>query len=179
VTLSRPVTRAVTVHYATANGTARSGSDYRAKTGTVTIPANTTGGTVNVTVVSDKVREYQEQMTVGLSSPDNATLADGTATGTVVNDDTRVGLVLTKAIQHRVRAGVSTSPIASGAPVSIYRVTKSGPVRVLLSHLGSHGRISRALTKHYSPGATVRFYAAVRTANGLYKSSIKSVTVRR
>jgi Calx-beta domain len=42
VTPSVPSSQAVTVQYATANGTATAGTDYVAKTGTLSFPLNTT-----------------------------------------------------------------------------------------------------------------------------------------
>ncbi len=49
----------MTVRYATSYGTATPGSDFRATTGTVTIPAGGTTGVASVPVVSDMVREAQ------------------------------------------------------------------------------------------------------------------------
>jgi hypothetical protein len=179
VILSRKVTRAVTVDYATSNGTARSGSDYRTKAGTVTIPAGSTSGVVSVVVLSDKVREANETQRVTLSSPSNATVSDGSGLGTIVNDDTKVGLNITKATRHRVRAAVVTASGASGAPVKVYRVTRSGSVRVLSSRLNASGRTSVVLGRHYRRGANVTMFATVSTANGLYTSPRDRVTFRR
>jgi hypothetical protein len=177
ITLSRPVARDSTVHYATSNGTAKAGDDYRATSGTVTVPAGSTSATVPVTVISDKLREPNETLGVTLSAPVNATLADGTAVGTIVNDDTRVGLRLRQATQHRVRVVVSTLPVASGAPVKVYRVLNSGVRRVLATYLDASGHLSVRLAHHYHPGTRVRMFATVRTANGLYRSLRVHLTV--
>jgi hypothetical protein len=177
VTLSRPVARATTVHYATSNGTATSGSDYRAKSGTLTIPAGSTSGTLQVGVVSDKVREPNENMRVTLTAPVNTTIADGFALGTIINDDTHVGIALRHATQHRVRVIVATGPVASGAPVKVYRVLSSGKRKVLDTVLDASGRISVRLGRHYSPGTRVKLVAVVQTANGLYSSRRAVITV--
>ena len=94
VTLSSPSSKAVTVNYKTSDGTAKAGSDYKATTGTVTIPAGTTSGIARVKVLSDKVHENDEQLNVILGSPSYGTIADRRARGTIVDDDTRVGLHL-------------------------------------------------------------------------------------
>jgi hypothetical protein len=170
VTLSRPVARDITVHYATSDGTAKAGDDYRATSGTVTVPAGSTSASVRVTVLSDKVREADERMHVTLSAPVDATIADGTAVGTIVNDDTRVGLRLRQATQHRVRVVVSTLPVAPGAPVKVYRVLASGARQVLATYLDSSGHLSVRLAHHHRPGTRVRMFVTVQTANGLYRS---------
>ena len=48
VRLSRSFARDVTVHYATSNGTAKAPGDYAATSGTLTIPAGSTTGSVPV-----------------------------------------------------------------------------------------------------------------------------------
>lgn len=178
VTQSRVFPIATTVAFATSNDTAKAGTDYRATSGTVTVPAGSTTATVTVPVVSDKVREGNETLAVTLTSPVGATIADGSAVGTIVNDDTTVGLVLRKATQHRVRAVVSTGPVAAGAPVKVYRVTKAGKKRVLSTTLNDSGRVSVRLDKHYRPGTKVKMIATVRTAEGLYKSERVVIRVR-
>ena len=50
VSLSNPSSLAITVQYATANGTATAGSDYTATNGTLTIAAGQTSQTVAVAV---------------------------------------------------------------------------------------------------------------------------------
>ncbi len=96
VTLSSVSTHAVTVDYATADGTATAGSDYTAKSATLTIPANTdcTSGhqtnsacQIPVPVTGDTLYENSETFTLNLSNSTGATLATSSATATIVNDD--------------------------------------------------------------------------------------------
>ena len=87
VTLSGASAQTVTVDYATANGTATAGSDYTATSGTLTIPAGSTTGTVTVAVTADALNEPTETFLVNLSAPVNATIGDGQATGTITDDD--------------------------------------------------------------------------------------------
>src|SRR5690606_23092632 len=88
VTLDNPSGRVITVDYATANGTAIAGSDYNTATGTVTFPAGSTSQTLDVAIRGDLIDEPVETLTVTLSNPNNATIADGTANGSIANDDT-------------------------------------------------------------------------------------------
>ena len=84
VTISAASPQVITVNYASADGTATAGSDYVAKSGTVTFPANTTGSqTITVVVNGDNIDEANETFTVNLSNPAHATIANGTGTGTI------------------------------------------------------------------------------------------------
>jgi hypothetical protein len=93
VTLSAASTKAVSVSYATADGGAKAGNDYTAASGTLTFNPGETSKTVDVTITADKVlhgddaAEASETFTVTLSNPVNATIATGSATGTIANDD--------------------------------------------------------------------------------------------
>jgi hypothetical protein len=90
VTLSAASKSTVTVDYATANGSATAGSDYTAASGTLTLRPGETEKTIPVSVTGDTSIEPNETFTVTLSNPVNATIANGTATATINNDDTAV-----------------------------------------------------------------------------------------
>ncbi len=85
--LSATMSTAVTVHHATANGTARAPSDYVARSGTVTIAAGHSSVIVSVTVKGDTVVEPTEHFYVNLSDAHGAPIWAGSATGTIKNDD--------------------------------------------------------------------------------------------
>jgi len=87
VTLSQAATGPVTVQYSTANGTATAGSDYGAQTGTLIFAAGETSKTILVPVTGDSAVEASETLALNLSSPSGATLGDGSAVGTITNDD--------------------------------------------------------------------------------------------
>jgi Tol biopolymer transport system component len=88
VSLGKAASSSVTVHYATANGTAKTPSDYQARSGTLTIAAGATSANIAVPIVGDTVREPNETFTMVLSSPSaNARFVDAQGTGTIVNND--------------------------------------------------------------------------------------------
>ncbi len=87
VTLSSPATTTVTVAFATSDGTAATPADYAARTGTLTFAAGQTTQSIAVPTVGDLLAEADETFIVELSAPTGATIADGLATGTIVNDD--------------------------------------------------------------------------------------------
>jgi len=81
------VTWNVSVVYATADGTAKADSDYAAAKGTLAFSPGETTKTIEVQVNGDTVVEPDETLTISLSGAANATIADGSATGTIINDD--------------------------------------------------------------------------------------------
>ena len=87
VSLSRATRAAVTVAYATADGTATAGSDYTATSGTLTFAAGETEQTVSVPVLDDAHDEGEETLTLRLTNATGAVIADGEATGTIKNTD--------------------------------------------------------------------------------------------
>ena len=87
VTLSAQATTPVTVAYGTGDGTATAGSDYTSASGTLTFAPGQTTQVVHVQVAGDSTVESNETLTLNLSSPNGATIADGNATGTIINDD--------------------------------------------------------------------------------------------
>jgi uncharacterized repeat protein (TIGR01451 family) len=87
VSLSISSTQAVTVRYATANGTAIAGNDYGSVAGTLTFTPGVTALTISVPVFGGKWKEANETFYVNLSVPVNATIADSQGIGTIVDDD--------------------------------------------------------------------------------------------
>jgi CSLREA domain-containing protein len=86
--LSAPSGRIVTVEYATANGTARSGSDYTAvPLQTVRFGVGQISVVVRVPVTGDKQVEADEAFYVLLSNASNASIGRGRGMGTIQNDD--------------------------------------------------------------------------------------------
>ncbi len=88
VTLSAASEKTVTVEYATSGGTATQGTDYTAKSGTLTFAPSVTTRTFTVSITGDNVQDSDpaETFTVTLSSASNAGITDTTGTGTI-NDD--------------------------------------------------------------------------------------------
>ncbi len=87
VTLSEAAGENVKVAFATRDGSATAGSDYEAASGSLVIPAGQLGGEIAVTIRGDSAYEGDETFTLELSVPNGATIADGLAVGTIVEDD--------------------------------------------------------------------------------------------
>ena len=87
VSLSAAYGQPVSVHYATADGSAVAGSDYQAASGTLTFAPGVTSQTITVLVNGDRDAESTEFFLLLLTSPTNAFVADPSGTGTIVDDE--------------------------------------------------------------------------------------------
>lgn len=108
VTLNKAINKKVTVQYTTRNGTATAGSDYTAKSGTLTFKPNNTKQTLSISITADKTIEPNETFTVVLSNPVNANLLKGSGTGTILNDDGTTTTATMQAVDVR-RAALEVS----------------------------------------------------------------------
>ncbi len=133
VSLSAASGQPVTVNYATADDTAAGGSDYVAKTGTLTIPAGQTSGTISVLVNGDRLGEWDETFFVNLSGPTNGFIADGQGVGTIVDDEPRMSIADWAAAEGNsgtteftftvTLSDASGAPVASDEPVTVNYAT--------------------------------------------------------
>lgn len=88
VTKSGSTTLSHAVNYATANGTATSGSDYTATSGTLTFASNETSKTFTVPIINNSTYGGNKAFSINLNSPTNgATLGASTATATIQEDE--------------------------------------------------------------------------------------------
>ena len=85
-----PVLRTVTVDYQVIEGNYTDGTDITESSGTLEFPVGTTQVIIEAPVIQDLIAESDEQFTVVLSNPVNATLQDGQTTLSavvIINDD--------------------------------------------------------------------------------------------
>jgi hypothetical protein len=94
--------RAITVAVQTEDGSAIAPGDYEPRSLVLTIPAGVNATSVSVPVVGDTDDEDDEQFEVVLSSPVHAVVLDGTAVGTIRDDD---GSVATDELVEQLNAG--------------------------------------------------------------------------
>ncbi len=140
VTLSAARTQSVTVNYATANGTtnpAMAGSDYTAKSGTLTFAPGETTKTISIPIVGDTIYEGDETFFLNLSNVANAVIANAQGIGTITDDDDSTAP--TVSFTTSATAPTGTTPISGS---TIYNVmpaitgvaadTQSGVAKVSL-----------------------------------------------
>jgi len=116
--LSTAAVNDVIVNYATADGTATSGSsgqDFLATTGTLRIAAGATSGSIAVEVIGDALIEADETFLLNLSNPGGATIADGQALITIANDDTTTTTTTTKGNNGQGKGAASAQRAAAAA----------------------------------------------------------------
>jgi hypothetical protein len=88
VTKSGTTSNSFTVNYATANGSAVSGSDYSSSSGTLTFAPAVSSLTVTVATINDSLAEATENLTLNLSAASGgATISDTQGVGTINDND--------------------------------------------------------------------------------------------
>lgn len=118
VTLSAASAQAVTVHYATANGSATAGTDFLATSGSLVLQPGELLATVVVPVLGDTTPESGESFTVTLANPSRATLGRATATVTIADDDSTGGTAPTPTPTATPTSTASPSPTPSPPPAA-------------------------------------------------------------
>jgi sugar lactone lactonase YvrE len=137
VTLAQPAAATITVRYTTADGTARAGTDFLAKTGVLTFDPGDQVKRVNVQIVGETLFERDETMALVLSAPSGAVIALPTATGTVANDDEPPLVAVGDVEVDEGEAGTGTVATVgltlsapSGLPAAVWLATEDGTASV-------------------------------------------------
>ena len=168
VTLSSAPTRPVTVSYQTQDGTAVAGADYTTTSGMLTFEVNgDRTQRVEVPTLEDDEAEETETFTVQLSAPSGATVADGTGTGTITDNDEAPTITIGDA--EPVREGGTAAftvrlSSASGRPVTVAYRTVDGTAVAGADYTAAGG------TLEFQPGATTRTITVGTLTDGLLES---------
>ncbi len=135
VTLSAASGQAVSVNYATADGTATQPADYTNTSGTLTFTAGQTTRTITVPVIGETVPEANETFFVNLSGATNATISDNQGLGTISNDDVPVTVNPATVPNGTVAVAYSQTITASGgvAPYNFAVTAGALPAGLTLS----------------------------------------------
>ena len=87
VTLAGTTLRTVTVNFGTGDGSAKEGTDFLPRSGTLTFAPGDKTKRIEVTVFDDPTAEAAETFNVGLGNPVNATITKANGTGTIAPSD--------------------------------------------------------------------------------------------
>ncbi len=135
VSLSEASDEAVTVDYATSDGSAKNSKDYTSTSGTLTIPKGETSGTIEAGVINDSLDEDDEDFSITLISADGADLGISTAKCTIIDDDDPPNIVVSSPEVIEGDSGNDTKLIfdvklsaASGRTISVDYNTEDGTV---------------------------------------------------
>lgn len=133
ITLSEPATSDFTVTYATADGTAKAGEDYKAATGTIAFVEGQTTASVAVEVHGDGIPEATEAFSLIVTPPSGVPLgSDGlVGTATILDDDSGPGTVISvsdgSAVEgNYLRFVVTLSEATTDAVTVNYRTLLTG-----------------------------------------------------
>lgn len=150
LTLSSSSSSAITVRYTTANDTAVGGSDFTAASGTVTFQPGIVSQQITATVTGDFDYEQNEAFTVELSEPTNATIDDGTAVCTIVNDDARTLIEALIDNFKTIVTGISSGAIKVGSSIATAVTTiLEQSVRTLTGVVGDTGQLVLGLVDDF------------------------------
>ena len=122
VTLSGASSRTITVSYRTTDGTAEAGDDYAAGDGHLSFAPGETARSVTIAVIDDALDEADETFLVHLGEAENATVADGEATGTITDEDQTPLITIADAsvVESSGEIGfLVTLDAPSGRPISV------------------------------------------------------------
>jgi|APMI01.1.fsa_nt_gi hypothetical protein len=111
ITLSAPVATAVTVNFATSDGTAIAGQDYVSKSGYLIFSPGETSKSVAVDVINDGILEPDENLSVDISNSSAAYIAKSKGVGTIKENQS-------------AKISISSSVSNEGSPL-IFSVTRS------------------------------------------------------
>jgi hypothetical protein len=117
VSLSSRSRNTVSVNFATAAGSATSGVDFAATSGTLTFAPGETQKSIRVPVKGDRLPESDESLFVRLSGARNAKVARAQATLTVLDDEPRVALV--NGVVGVTEGNAGTTPVAFDVALSV------------------------------------------------------------
>lgn len=143
----------LTFNYNTSDGSATAGSDYQASSGTLTIPAGQTTGTISVLVNGDSLPEPNESFFVNLSSPTNANVTIGHGTGTIVDGEVRISIADAPAVTEgnaSTRAANFTVSLsaASSQTITVAYATANDTATVGIDFTSTSGILT------FAPGET-------------------------
>jgi hypothetical protein len=158
VSLGSPAPQTVTVHYATANGTASAGAsrDFLARSGNLTFAPGETQKTVAVPINDDAVDENDETFLLELSAASGAGLLDAQGVGTILDDDPRPDLSISNPsvvegdTGTRALTFVVSLSAASGRPVTVSYQTNDGTAAQPADYTAKSGTLT------FNPGVTTR-----------------------
>jgi hypothetical protein len=115
VALSARSGKTIVVDYASADGTATAPGDYAPIAGTLTFAPGDAVKAVSVPVNGDTTLEPNENFSVDLAAPTNATVADGHAVGTINDDDGAPAVALPPPLGQSTGTAFYVSPLGDDA----------------------------------------------------------------
>jgi hypothetical protein len=150
----------LSVHWATADGTALAGSDYTASSGTANLaPTGSRSATVRVPILGDSANEPDETFTVNLTNAQpssKAVILKAQGVGTIVNDDGPPSISVDDVTVPEGVAGTSNANFTvtlsrqSGKTITVDYVTTDGSATAPSDYASANGTLT------FNPGQTTK-----------------------
>ncbi|HEY0099416.1 MAG TPA: Calx-beta domain-containing protein, partial [Pyrinomonadaceae bacterium] len=149
VTLSAASGKPILLPYQTADGTATAAvNDYQQAISTLNFAPGTSSRIIGITINGDTAYEPDETFFVNLGSPENATLSDAQAQGTIVNDDPQPTISVFPASIGELDSstGVINVPVQlsnfSSQPVTVNYTTVDGTANAGSDYVATSGSLT-------------------------------------
>lgn len=147
-----------TFGWSTSGGTATSGVDFSARSGSLTISSARTTATFTVPILNDTADESDETFTVSISAGTNSTISDGSATVSIVDDD----------------VPVTPPSLPSALTITDAQVNESaGTVTITVSRAGNNSSLAAGFSYATSTGGS----AGTATASSDYTTTSGSSSI--
>lgn len=183
VTLSAVSGRDVSVSVETSDGTATSPSDYvgfsaccarptdALPPGVLIIPAGQTTGVINVTINGDLLGEGNETFTATIINASDAIIGDGTATGTIIDDELSISITDSSLRQPRIGMGTMVFTVtlsqASATTVTVNYTTMDGTATNPDDYMATTGTIT------FAPGETSKTIDVSIVGDGILEPNLQ------
>jgi Calx-beta domain-containing protein len=148
ITLDRAPTQAITVHLDTTDGTAKQPGDYTTTSGTVLFNVGERTKTIGVPVTGNTRDDVNRAFSIDLTSPMNATVADGHATVTIVDDEPDPKVSVGNCSKYEGNTGTASCRISitldhvSAHTVTVRYATSDGTARAASDYVSRSGTLS-------------------------------------
>jgi hypothetical protein len=148
VSLSMASARTFSVDYATTNGTAVAGTDYRESRGTLTLLPGVTNATIAVPIQGNLLNEPDKAFRILLSNATNADITLGQATCTIENDDLEPTLLVAPSMVTKPKSGFTNMVFLvllsapSGQEVTVNYSTSDGTAIRGQDYVGTNGLLT-------------------------------------
>ncbi len=173
IVLSNAVSYAVSVHYATLNGSGISGSDYQSTSGDILFAPGETIKTVSINLLNDYLYEPSEFYYLVLSNAQNANLSlpmtiIGTLpTGTILNDDPTINIIAPPSVTEY--GGTQTFIVKLSSPQTYTTQVSYNTVNSSAFAGTDYIGVSGALT--FLPGDTIKTISVTILNDYTYESN--------
>jgi large repetitive protein len=154
VSLSSAYDLPVTVHYATADGSAKTGTDYAAASGTLVFEPGQTAQTLTVLANGDRTAapDWYKTFSVNLSTPDSHAAISymGVGLGTIVDDEPRISVADAYNFGETTFTFTVSLSAAYDQAVTVNFATADGTAVAGVDYLAASGTLT------FAPGETTK-----------------------